>query len=98
MAGAAKAVAGYENPLGRKAREGSSPSARTINSLCHHFTVLRLILAAGNRVGLCNRQNERSGMLRSPSLAGWPGGKEVTEMTECAHYVLLYFACIGHQK
>ena len=29
MAGAAKAVAGYENPLGRKARVGSSPSART---------------------------------------------------------------------
>jgi hypothetical protein len=28
-AGAAKAVDGYENPLGRKAREGSSPSART---------------------------------------------------------------------
>ncbi len=32
-AGAAKAVDGYENPLGRKAREGSSPSARTISSL-----------------------------------------------------------------
>jgi hypothetical protein len=30
MAGAAKAVAGHENPLGRKARVGSSPSARTI--------------------------------------------------------------------
>ncbi len=29
MAGAAKAVVGYENPLGRKARVGSSPSART---------------------------------------------------------------------
>jgi len=28
-AGAAKAVAGYENPLDRKVREGSSPSART---------------------------------------------------------------------
>ncbi len=32
-AGAAKAVAGYENPLGRKVREGSSPSARAIFSL-----------------------------------------------------------------
>src|ERR1019366_9230240 len=32
-AGAAKAVDGYENPLGRKAREGSSPSARTKSPL-----------------------------------------------------------------
>src|ERR1019366_9981389 len=32
-AGAAKAVDGYENPLGRKARGGSSPPARTKISL-----------------------------------------------------------------
>src|SRR5260370_37717655 len=78
-------------PLGDEQSRGSLPRS-------HRLSVLCLILAAGNRVGFRNRQDERSGMRRSPRLAGWPGGKEVNELTERGHYVLRYFPSIGHQK
>jgi len=68
-----------------------------ISLLPQDLPILRVVLQAGQNVCLMDRNQERSGVLCSPTLSNLARREEVDEMTECSQNVLLG-ACAVQQE